>query len=364
MRKTGVAGLVAVLCWSGIVPAGWAQYNEIRYRRPAEQGPSSRVGVTGGLGTRDYGVQAQHLTRSNVGSATSGFSLGQSEQRRGRNPVPPVLLPAAFQIGRPGFAFRRTPSQVVFGGRNPYTLDRLREITGLKKSLSFDQPLLPRQVTFPELAPTPYYAPPDQRSEFDRVFDLYPSQPEPPPTEDKPLSLADLLERERQTYLAEKRKKALEAFKKGTMPRGEDRSEALARALALSENLMRSEPTDPIPALLTLHAALEKQSVLVAGRALLELVRRDPQIFIKKPDVKQYFGDPQVLDAQMRRYRRAAKLDPTNAVTYALQAYCNWMLDDVTGTRQALEAMEEVNRNTRRDPRIRSVRFALAAALR
>lgn len=246
-------------------------------------------------------------------------------------------------------------------------LGQLRKVSGLQKSLSRRTPLLPDPPIYPRMAKSPYYAVPANRDGFDGFFGLTPSQPEEPKTvqrESGPaLTYGELLERENAAYVQRTKQRAAATFKKGTSPDEENRQEQLSRAQDLLSQILRTDATDPVPALLSLHTALEKNYIVVAGRSLLELVSRDPEFFLHEPKVAQYFGDAQLLQTQMRHYRAAGERNPTDPYAWAIQAYCNWTLGDATRARQAIQSMLQANRQTGGSPRIRTFGYALSAAL-
>jgi hypothetical protein len=344
------------------------QYSEVQYRRPSSDGPSNRVGITGGVGTRDIGVGSrQAVLGGRRGGDPAIVRMPSREELQRGSRLPPNLMPAAFLMGTPGFAVEGRTD-------NPFRLpnlrdqDRISRYAGLKQSLQHSRPLLPDNRVYPIMAKGPYYAVESNRDRggFSGLFDLSPSDTDEPTrvaTPDEPiLTYGELLERENAAYLQRSKDRAAAAFKKGTNPKQENRGEHLAQAADLLAQVMRTDFTDPTPALLAVHTALERDYMAVAQRSLLDLVFRDPEIFSHEPDVAKYFGDARALENQMRRFRRAGEntRDPS---AWALQAYCSWVLGDAAGTQIAVKQMLDNNRQGGNSPQIRVFGYALSAAL-
>lgn len=342
---------------------GWAQ--RARVSRPSDQSSSQTLGRVGGART---GLNDVSSLRGSRASGPVGMpGSGQFTQRGGR--VPRAHIPSALLLGRPGFRMDRGAGHPLF--RIPqYDPMELRGRSGLTNSMSLTAPgMLGWQPPPVYLPATPYVAPSVERSAFADYFDL---QPEPEaetkaPVADGPgpdLSLVDLLRRENELIVEQRLARALRAFRNGTTPRAEDRLEQLAVAQDILADLVRLRPDDPVPAVLLTHTALHREHLGVAMQTLLELINRDPLVFSRDLDVAQYYGDPEMLEMEMRRRQRVGDQNAQQAMAYGLQAYCNMVLGDASRTREALAKMVAVNRQNDKDARIRVVGLAIASAIR
>ncbi len=357
--------LCAVLLLSPLLAE--AQLNATRSN--VARRPSDQVGVTGGRTTRDTGVSRP---RRGGGSAGNAVRLPSQEELRRGSPLPPSLLPAAFQLGRPGFNFNYGHASRVFRYQDPVELGRLERISGLSKSLRRGKPLIELPAVTPRMPRTPYYAPARPQSAFHDFFDLQPSPPEEvvnlekdPPS----LNYADLLQRENEEFTRRKRERAMIAFKKGTTPKQENRYGYMTEALDLFHSLRKPSADDEVPfdeavTLLAMIGHLEKGQYASSGRAMMELIRNRPDFFNSRPELEEYFGDPQVLRDILRKNRQVGDRNPAETIAYGLQAFCQWMLEDETRTREALATMLERNQQLANDPRINQIGVALQVALK
>jgi len=176
----------------------------------------------------------------------------------------------------------------------------------------------------------------------------------------------DRIERVRasvRTQLDEIERKAHAAFKRGTTPTDPEADEQLSRALGLYEALIRADPSRRMPMLLAIHAALAKEQITRAERALMSLAVQHPNVFLERPDISSHFGDPTVLSQQMVQFMRIGDTWGDDLQAYALQAYCAWVLNDTARLRRALQRIRELSREHFSDERVRRVEYALRVAL-
>lgn len=346
-----------------VTPAAWGQYTNIALNRPSGSGPSQRVGLIGGLGTRTTTNSTQ------LGRARGLDALRlptPTELHRGSS-LPRIDAPIAFQLGSPGFEIDAQPVN-VFRFQGGASGSQLMYQSGLEHAQSRQTPLTGWAPAVPRAVETAYYAPKPDRSPFNRYFGLQSAPSVTAPVEqasgEPSLNYADLLEDENRIAIQKTLARAHDAFKKGTDPDVEGRQEQLTRAIELYANVSRIDREAVLPGILTIHAALEKGQLMVAGRALLEIVRRDSSVFLAPTELRRFFGDPRVLDVQLRTYRRVGELNPGSTFAFALQAYCNWLLDDSARAREALAKMETLNRQQQNLALISNVGHALSAALK
>jgi len=300
-------------------------------------------------------------------SALRGPSYLGAGRRIGR--LPPAPIPQAFGTFRSGYVAQpasESMSRWLAGPRQSH----LQIVSGLRGAMRYTAPLVRSGAFTSSYVGTPYFPPEPQGDAFHQFFGLMPARerPQTPQADQAPRydSLSAILEEYNQRYVEELTARALEAFKVATAADVVDRAEALAEAQRLLKVACDLDREAYIPALLLVHATLERGQIGLAVLHLGEAVRRRPGIFSERPELAVYFGDPALLDEQMRRHLRIGDDNPTYEGAYALQAYCAWVLDDPARVRYALEQMAAASRKaeTLPDPRLARIRFALAAALK
>jgi tetratricopeptide (TPR) repeat protein len=128
-----------------------------------------------------------------------------------------------------------------------------------------------------------------------------------------------------------------------------DCDEKLRQAIANLRLVGHLDGTAYLPYLLMAHAFLEQNRVREALDALLEAVKRHPDLVTLEAGLPHpfadYFGDARgggslFLDAQMRRYSRLGELNPNHAEALALEAYCTWRLGELARARDAARKLE------------------------
>jgi hypothetical protein len=236
----------------------------------------------------------------------------------------------------------------------------------LQASYSLAVPLTGIGPTEIRLPNRPYFAPPLAGTTFHTFYGLRPTEPQPlsevPIPDD---GWVGLLELENNRVLEDSWERARELFKAATPERsGENLQpdfERLAEAEAALRVVRDLDREAYVPCLLLLHVALEKSQWLLAASHLRDAVRRHPAVFVEQPDLASYFGDPESLEVTARRNLRLGDASPT-AETYALQAYCAWVLDDRPRLKGALDRLTAGDLVTRDIEELTAVRNALAAA--
>ncbi|RMF79721.1 MAG: hypothetical protein D6744_08885 [Planctomycetota bacterium] len=356
--------------WS--VDVTLAQYTRPRISRPTSGSPSQRVGRTGGLGTAVQGGPDQFSRARRTSSVAAGFNSRlrvSTRELQNTTPLPPIDVPAALLAPDLGFGrYSLVPQGSTFRYMQPTTDNSLRALTNFRRGMGNNTPLTGMPPRVLSIGSGPYYAPKVERDAFAQYFDLKPAQTttageassrSPGPV----LTVADRLELETKDIVRRWMEDGLNEFREGTTLLAENRFEHLSRAVAAFENVMRLDHENYIAPLLITHAALEKTQYQLAGRALIEAATRKPGLFEERIDLAKYYGDPQLLDALMRRNLRIGDASRSDALAYGIQAYVAYVLGDVTRSTEALSRMSELNREENQDARLRRYGFALASAL-
>ncbi|HUU97615.1 MAG TPA: hypothetical protein VM487_17910 [Phycisphaerae bacterium] len=350
------AGVVALLL---LIDSATAQYEYLGSRTLAPSTYVGRVGRPGGFRT------PQAVFRPTWGGAAATLGTGALGGRSGLGGVMLTGLPAAVTPGQPGVYVRPTPG--LYGASTGRTAPRslLSGISRFSSAISYGTPLTRAQWNYLPEPTTPLYAAKPQPSVFHEFFGLRPSEPSPTELDAAPIeSLAALMQEDTQQRVREMESRAQEFFKQATRAEVEDRQEKLARAIDLFQAVNQLDKEAYLPSLLTIHAAIERDQLLLASRALFTTVRRRPEVFGEEPDIREYFGDPSRLETQARKYLRVGDDNPEIPQAYALQAYCAWVLGDRARATQALRLADENSRGEREHGRIRTFKAALEAALR
>jgi len=328
-----------------------------------------RLGLVGGYNTGRYGDPSR-LTRvaaSGLGRAGRGLSQPNfygAGWRMGQ--VAPAALPQAFTLSSPGAIVPTTASPWAGALRGVPTGDIARAAR-LQASMQLSVPLTGIGPTEIQWLNRPYFVSEPTGTAFHEVFGLEPTETQP--VSELPVpgdGWVGLLERENEEMLRQKRASAFEEFKAAT-PEDEDedaddreRLSEAQRALRVVRDLDRDAY---IPSLLLAHLSLEKRQGSAAITYLTDAVRRHPALFVERPDLASYFGDPKRLERMAREHLRIGDENPS-APNYALQAYCAWVLDDRARVKNALDKMTAEDSTTEMTPGVSAVRDAMAAALR
>jgi hypothetical protein len=348
-----------VVALSLLLDSATAQYQYLTRRT---QAPSTYVGRVG----RFTGFRApQAMLQPTWGGGVATLGPGTFGSSLGLDGSSLAGLPAAVTPAQLGVYVRPTPG--LYGEYKGRTGQRslLSSISRLNSAMSYGTPLTRAQWNYLPEPTTPLYAPEPQPSVFHEFFGLRPSEPSPAELDAAPFeSLAALMQEDTQQRVGEMESRAQEFFKRGTCAEVEDRQEELARAIKLFQAVSRLDEEAYLPSLLTIHAAIERDQLLLASQALFATVQRRPELFVEQPDIREYFGDPSRLETQARRYLRIGDDNPQIPQAYALQAYCAWVLGDRARATQALRLADESSRGEQEHGRIRTFKAALEAALR
>jgi hypothetical protein len=359
---------VAVLScagWCLVAPVEAQGFQRARIDRPS-RGPSYRLGWTGGRYTRQYG-DVQGVRRPGAGgvdlSAIRGLpDISYFGAARGFANLPVAPLPQAFAFGRVGYQPRWSPAEMALWGQRVGT-DDLSVASGFQRTTQFWVRLSGAGPFHLDVPDQPYYVPEREGTAFHMFFGLSPAKGESIPGEPPPFdSLAGALERENEQHIRRSLAQALETFRRATTRDAEDQAEALARARLGLAAVNRLDEEAYLPSLLLIHTALEQGQVQSAIGHLTRLVQRRPTVFAERPDLAAYFGDPEVLEGQMRSLLRIGDESPDQAGAYALQAYCAWVLNDQARLKYALDRMVKVNRQAGASAEISAIGYALASA--
>jgi len=343
-------------------PTSLAQYTGINFSRPSD-GPSQRVGLVGGLGTREAVRQLDQ--RRPYGSTGGGALLGTFGLGAGANEGPPPLPDAVLPSGPLGRSFPWNRRQPLINPAGVYSTADLRVISGLDLAEGLSMPLLgvdPARINPPRFAdPTQ----PTTDSPFHVMFGLEPSSStssaEETTTSGKTLTerLEDANDRATELLLA----RAKHAFKTATLPEAPAREEEMSRAISALEAVREVRPADYEPELLLVHAELFRGRIWSATMYLQKLVAKNPGFFAQRKDVREYFGDVQVLEEQARQFIRVGDENPDLVEAQALQAYCAWVLGDLPRVRLTIEALARQKSASPEVQRALQIAFAINAGL-
>ncbi len=303
--------------------------------RPSDQGPSGRVGRTGGQYTREASAPA--AGRSFSGAPGASVSLPNLPSRAGRSDP----LPAEVLAGRSRRLFTRSTSSLLrpFPGVSITAIERM---SGFTAAIDLSAPVDGwKYYTPPELETVA--TPQTSGDSFNDFFGLRPAAAAEQQAKDEEFDrLLHGLERDQQQRKQEREQMARDLFKAGTTPTNENRMELLAQAERMAISARDMDERAVIPCLIVAHAALEREQMVLALNNIMMAARRDPAIFRDRVDVAGLFGDPNLLDQQMRRFVRTAEFNSEAIQAHLLTAYCAWMLRDESRLRPALKTLGEV----------------------
>lgn len=365
--------IAAGLGLSLVIPTAFAQTYartlDYLIERPAERGPSANIG-----GFYTAAFRPLTMTRADVST------LGQEQyQFRGRQRPPHLgarwaqrIQPEKIQIGNqlvtqrtPQFGRGLAPGDLglssalaapgplsFYGGTENYG----RSLAGVTTPMSLFLPSPSIPIGFVPSVTAQEYTPRPETTPFQQAFGLLPEPSEP---KGQPVKLlADRLN-DRTDQLAQTAERdGLALFKKGTVeardsrtgrhPNCADCAEKLAAAIQRLKMARILNRQAALPVLLVAHALLEQEQATAAVYYLTDAFQRDPAIFEAAPrELDRYFGDVAddgatsgVLEAQLRRYRRVAELNPEAPDALVLQAYCAWRLGEVERAHQTLDQLD------------------------
>jgi hypothetical protein len=372
-RLIATAVFTACFGWFAATAAHGQYARRAPISRPS-YGPSSRLGIVGGVYTRQYDVSA--LDRgAGPPAGPRGLPLPSFfGAAGGLGRLPPSPMPQALTFAPVGYDASGGLSP-VFGSLSGASNMVLARVSGLQASQSLTVPLTglgPYQLAFPD---RPYYLPEPQGSALHEFFGLKPTEAEGAPAVPVPVDgLVGLLEQENGRFLYEVRSQALRTFKRAMTEGVAERGELLSTAQQQLSTLRDLDRQAYLPCLLLTHVALENDQLLQAMGYLAEAVRRHPSVFVEGLDIASYYGDAklredkqhwrsELLERQMRKHLRIGDENPGTPSTYVLQAYCAWVLNDQIRVKHALERLAAAEQEAQVSARIIPVRYALAAAM-
>lgn len=364
-----VAVIAAVLT---VVSPAHAQLRGSSISRPSE-GPSSRVGLLGGLfssrdvndiGARDIGTVPQSL--GGIPSFRDRTISGGVGRQNFANP----MFGTATRLPR-----SRTPRPTFLGDTGRANANELMYVTEYGQSMDFQNPFGGfgpyRTDIIPEMA---YFVPPPSTDRYAAYFNLVPpadaTVATPPPAVGDGLpgqisqdtSFSTFMEAEQERTLDVMAERAKLAYQFGTTPTRQDRASQLARAVGLLTNLRNLDRKSYLPSMLLIHASMERGEAESMLFNIFTLVDRYPDVFRQPPNIQQYFGDPAVYEAQVRRHLRFGDSGSATLRGYVVQAYASWALQDKPRVREALNKIDQLRMKQDPDPNVMKFYFAMGNA--
>lgn len=310
-----------------------------------------QLGTLGGYYTATYFDPMSLVSRPNFGmnNMNNGFTLSprfQTGMTRPLGSIPQALLPAQPAL---------IPARGRYATLGIVDSDALRDISGLAQATSpFNSPSgwipedhlkLSGQPILPDLGDSPYH-------QFFRLEPTPRNQPAKPVEPRPEVSASSLYEAIHEADMSMMTERAVRLFRAATQTEVIDRIERLSQAQDTLSSILYINPNAYTPALLCVFLALEREQVHFALNKLLQAVERNPDLFREKPNLAQYFGDPKLLNAQLRKFALRDVVHQSDAAMLAIQAYCAWLLDDLPRVRQALEAATRAAEETPLAPAI------------
>lgn len=339
-------------------PAFGQAYTRPIYSRPSEFG-SARLGIIGGVNTQG--------APSDIGGARTPHSLDRIG--RGRLPLgrsvgfflPEILQPAAIGVAVPPSA-QRSPYRPPFA----YDDGQIRDATYLSQSLSFELPItgLP---TVGLSVPNRTIIAHGSDDPFKKYFGLAEPRIAVPhatrsAAEDGVTSVAALYGAANDRVAQDGLRRGISAFREATSARTEDRYDRFRTAAQLLDLASEVNAGDPLPRLLSVHAALAQERFLTAWLQLTRSVQCDPAVFTHNIDLRSYFADPRLLDEQARGLMRVSDLSSATPQALGFAAYGSWVAGDSTNLKRVLAELEGRISAPQSDLAARQIYFALAAA--
>ncbi len=322
-------------------------------------GPSTQLGIVGGYYTATA-FDPMALGSRSAYSMDYGFASiprFRAGMTRPLGSVPQALLPA-----RPALV----PARGRYATLGMVDSNALRDISGLSIATSvFNSPRgwmpgdylrLSGPPTLPNLGESAYH----------QFFRLEPAPRDRPPEPAGPqpeVSAAQLYEAIHETDVTLMTDRAIRLFREATQAEVADRTERLSQAQDALTSILYINPVAQTPALLCVFLALEREQVHFAMNKLLQAVERNPDLFREKPDLAQYFGDPKLLTAQLRKFALVDEVRRSDPASLAIQAYCAWLLDDIPRVRRALEAATRAAEGSPLAPSIELLDTAMRAGI-
>ncbi len=363
---------------AGVCAPAWAQREHLVISRPSEFGPSSQIGLLGGVYTRTMYSDSTLPSRGRAGGFSRSlqqmnfFGAARNVSRIAPPPLPQAFLPSLLQVST-----ARMPSPYWARFRDGVVWpSSLAEASQFRLTERLDAPLLGFRTYTPNVKRTPYFAP-RPPSSFHAFFGL--SEHRPPPRQAREgATLSELVEQDNQRFVEESWRQALALFKRATSDDENDeidnRQELLARAAEQAATAARIDPTRAEPHLLLLLINLERNRTNSALVYLEQVVRRRPTLFAESNDIAEYFGDyvpasdksggrSQRLEALLRRYLQIGDRSGSGEL-YALQGFAAWGIGDPVRLRVAVKRLGEAKMDDTNRRSMLRIRNSLQAGLR
>lgn len=321
------------------------------------EGASTQLGVVGG-----YYTSYDPMALGSRSAYSSDYSLSYIPRFRAGMTVPLGSTPRALLPARPALV----PARGRYAALGIVDSDALRDISGLGHATSmFNSPRgwipgdylkLSGPPTLPDLGDSLYH----------QFFRLEPA-PRNAPSESagaqSRVSAAELYEDIHEMEVRMMTDRAIRAFREATQADVADRAERLSQAQDALQSVLYINPSAQTPALLCVYIALEREQLSFATNKLFQVIARNPDLFRERPDLAQYFGDPKLLSAQLRRFAVVEVARQTDAAALVIQAYCAWLLDDVPRVRRALEAAAQAAEGQDLAPAVELLSTAMRAGI-
>lgn len=372
MTSWRVTATIAVFVLFTCAPA-FAQ-RRASISRPSAEGPSSRVGLIGGSFTRG-GVTPPTGQRAVQTGGFAGFGgfgqLGAANRPNdgagswflGQPTIPGLYRPNALRG-----VWTRGPGRMgLFNASNRTNSGELLTVTFYRRLLQNDMPLMGVAPPIVEVRDRYYIADDTKRSDFQEFFDLKPAAPAPVSAVAADTVFEHRWERINEISRMQRdrlRNKAIELFRAATQKEVADRGMLLADAGARIQTLASMEPDNQTLQLLAAMIEIDRSQYVIAAAQLLESVQRLPSVFVNAPDMKQFYGDPERLNATLRRSRRLdtnADVDPV--VAWTVESFTSWISGDLRRTRELLDRIDQTDVKPEFEARTNSYVRALRAAL-
>ncbi len=323
-----------------------------RIRRPSSQAPSVFVGRQRGrrLATPSAGRPQPVLDTALLTGTGTGGGIGILP----RGPIPMIAQPSRVFVNS---SLVGVSTGGLMGTVRANTLANER-VSGLSATTFLGRPLLPSPTlsgapmqNIP-LAPAAVPRPVEPASAYHGFFGIVPAAPERRRTDavdpvfvDVP-TFSDRLGARFREQLRVAEGRAVISFKTATDTRTTDLVRAQARAARELTNVstLRRDLPSAIPLLLLAHLDLERDRITSAITHLAEAAERYPRVFLDHPDLRGYFGEERLFEAQLREYIRVGTQNPDSPEALVLEAYCAWQLGDNRRAAAALESAEEIAR--------------------
>ncbi|MCG3127761.1 MAG: hypothetical protein CHACPFDD_02633 [Phycisphaerae bacterium] len=324
MIRICLARATAFLALAALAPAVHAQlHTNARVSRPSEFSASRNVGRTGGLNTGRY----KDTSPGRRLGADRGIGASVRTGRRGGGALANSTLYAQSDLVDPSTLpyVTRFRSGAIDSSR--VTQGELAVASGFYGAIRLDTPLRGRTLTLPPLT-TPIVGAESDVDPYRRYFDLKPA--EPAANDVTAQDISDLMRLDTKLDAISMRTRGRDAFKAGQF---RDASSLLVTAHRMDP---RGSHGDLV---LAAHAAVEGYQFSSAVNWLMMAVEERPELFVEGLPVKEFYGDPDEMDRQMRLLSRITGED--NWTAQVLKCYGAWQLGDKVTALAAMDAAQK-----------------------